>query len=84
MSFEIYYVQVRDKETGLEYPVPAERYENASDLFEKLDEPPRDPANGVALPTEPAKRRTSVAQEAAKKKAAPKSGQKAATDEENS
>lgn len=83
MSFEIYYVQVRDKETGLEYPVPVDRYENASDLFDKLDDPPRDPANGTLLPTVPAKRRTSVSREAAKK-ATPKSGQKAATEEEKS
>lgn len=76
----LYYVQVRDKETGLEYPLPLERYHNDSDLWEVLDEQPVDPNTNIALPT---KAKTSVDEEAAKKKST-KSGQSAASKKENS
>lgn len=77
--FDTYYVQVRDKETGAEYPVPEERYHNAPDLFEKLDEAPVDPITGIAYPSKP---KTSVDEQASRKNT--KSGHQAAADKEKS
>lgn len=79
MSPDVFYVQVKDNETGNEYPIPLERYRNAPDLFTKLDVPPVDPQTGAPLPVKP---NTSVATEA-KKKATAKTGQSAVTDKEN-
>lgn len=63
---DIYYVQVRDKETGEEYPVPLDRYQANKSLFERLDgETPTHPETGAVLPVKP---RTSVAREATKRK----------------
>lgn len=80
MLNDVYYVQVKDKETGLEYPLPLERYKNDPDLWDVLDETPVDPTSGIALPVKP---KTSVDREAAKK-ATPKSGQSADSKKENS
>lgn len=78
MATDVYYVQVKDKETGLEYPLPLQRYKNDPDLWEVLDEAPVDPVSGHALPVKP---KTTV-DEAAKKNT--KSGQSAASKKENS
>lgn len=53
MAFDVQYIQVRDKETGLEYPVPLERYRLAPDLWDKVDEDPRDPQTGAILSAKP-------------------------------
>jgi hypothetical protein len=77
---DVYYIQVRDKETGAEYPIPLERYQAAPDLFTKLNDQPLDPQTGAPLPVKP---KTSVDQQATKKATA-KTGQKAVTQKENS
>jgi len=71
--YDGYYLQVEDKETGEQFPIPEAMFDGKR--FAKVDEDPTHPLTGEPLSAKP---RTTVSREAAKK-----TGQKPSTQKEN-
>lgn len=87
MAYDVYYLQVRDNETGAEYPIVAAAFNR--DLHTRLDGPPIHPQTGAELPMKPhttvarAAERTVDTKTTVSTAAETKSGQKAASERNN-